>query len=405
MLTPTSIPSTKTVSAPIMVWVLFPAIETEDPNINYYYDFSQSINEYTEVFNRLGLEWKWQAVKMSDLHKVIKRIEDDLREHTPVVLNLCDGDEINGAPGISVVRELKKRGLIFTGADEYFYQITTSKIDMKKEFDKAGIKTPSWVKINKDEKDCKSIFEKLGCPIIVKPAVSGGSMGVGIKSVVHTEEELAEQVKHLYNGYNGWDLCIDGVIAEAFINGPEFTTLITGTDGYKNNCHVYPPVERVFHPSLPDTEKFLSFDRLWEIYENETPMPNQGSFYEYQQPDICLIDKIKEISLNAYNAVKGKGYTRVDLRMDKNTGEIYVLEVNAQCGLSDDEDYTSIGAILRLSNCSFDNMIKEILQDALLRNGIKASLSGKRKKIAPAINQHHLNASTAARRSNKKNNS
>ncbi len=39
------------------------------------------------------------------------------------------------------------------------------------------------------------------------------------------------------------------------------------------------------------------------------------------------------------------GYGRLDIRMDRQTGKMYVLEVNAQCGLSEDEDYTSIGAI------------------------------------------------------------
>ena len=51
----------------------------------------------------------------------------------------------------------------------------------------------------------------------------------------------------------------------------------------------------------------------------------------------------------AYAAVGGRGYGRVDLRQDRVTGEIVVLEVNAQCGISEDEAYTSIGAILRFA--------------------------------------------------------
>jgi hypothetical protein len=61
------------------------------------------------------------------------------------------------------------------------------------------------------------------------------------------------------------------------------------------------------------------------------------------------------------------GYTRVDVRMDHTTGKLYVLEVNAQCGLSEDEDYTSIGAILRLSGCTFTALVAEIIYDALRR--------------------------------------
>lgn len=35
---------------PFTIWVLAPDIETNDPNLSYYYDFSQSIKEYTAVF-------------------------------------------------------------------------------------------------------------------------------------------------------------------------------------------------------------------------------------------------------------------------------------------------------------------------------------------------------------------
>jgi len=44
-----------------------------------------------------------------------------------------------------------------------------------------------------------------------------------------------------------------------------------------------------------------------------------------------------------------------------------MLEVNSQCGLSEDEDQTSIGAILRLSGKSFAELVFEIIQDALAR--------------------------------------
>lgn len=45
-----------------------------------------------------------------------------------------------------------------------------------------------------------------------------------------------------------------------------------------------------------------------------------------------------------------------------------MLEANAQCGLSEDEDYTSIGAILKTSKISYTQVVFEILQDALRRH-------------------------------------
>jgi D-alanine-D-alanine ligase len=352
----------------IKVWVLAPLLVTADANIDYYYDFSQSIAEYEKTFAELGIEWQWQPVTIKDYADVIEKIakEKDFAHKTPVVFNLCDGDEINGTPGISVVKLLEEKGLIYTGSDEYFYRITTSKIPMKKAFDKYLVPSAKWKAINNKD-DIENIFESLGTPVIVKPSISGGSMGVGIKNVVHNQTELEEQVNKMFKGYRGWDLAADGLIAESFITGPEFTVMISGSYNNPTKAKIYTPVERVFHASLPEQEKFLSFDRLWEIYEDEAPMPNEANFYEYALPDAALIDEIKKISWDAFVACKGCGYTRADVRMDKETGKLYVLEVNAQCGLSEDEDYTSIGAILRFSGNTFTQLVTEIINDAFTR--------------------------------------
>ncbi|UAY52062.1 D-alanine--D-alanine ligase family protein [Ferruginibacter albus] len=357
----------------LKVWVLAPQIETADPNIDYYYDFSQSIAEYTKTFAELKIDWQWQPVTLSNYASTIEAIEEEKKSKKifPVIFNICDGDEINGAPGISVIKLLEEKGLVYTGSDEYFYNITTSKIPMKRAFDEAAVPTAAWEVIDKKVKSLYGIFKKLGKPVIVKPAVSGGSMGVGVGNVVSQKKDLEAQVQKMFDGYRGWNLAADGLVAESFINGPEFTTLIVGSYDNPEQAIVYNPVERIFHESLPDNEKFLSFDRLWEIYEDETPMPNEGNFYEYQTPDASLIESIKKISWDAYCATKGKGYTRVDLRMDKATGKIYVLEVNAQCGISEDEDFTSIGAILRLCGKTFTQLVVEIINDAVAR---KASI-------------------------------
>jgi D-alanine-D-alanine ligase len=313
---------------------------------------------------------------MNDFTKVIDNIavEKDTLDKTVVVFNLCDGDEINGTPGVSVIDYLEKKQLLYTGADAFFYSITTSKIPMKQAFDKHHVATPLWKAITGQGQDISNLFDILGTPVIVKPSVSGGSMGVGIKNVVHNENELQQQVSNMFSGYRGWQLTTDGIIAEAFIDGPEFTVLIVGNYNSPNTATVYMPVERVFHQSLPATEKFLSFDRLWEIYEDETPMPNEENFYEYAVPGFSLHEKIKQLSWDAYVACKGTGYTRVDLRMDKNTNQMYVLEVNAQCGLSEDENYTSIGAILKFNNKSFTDLVAEILNNTLSKAAQKHNL-------------------------------
>jgi D-alanine-D-alanine ligase len=353
---------------PYKIWVLAPYLESDDPNIQHYYDFTQSLAEYTKVFEELKADWKWQPLTMDNYKQVIHSISTSANGKTPIVFNLCDGDEINGTPGVSVIHELEKYNLIYTGSDNHFYNITTSKIPMKKAFDKAGVPTANWRIITGSKGSVKGIGKRVGAPIIIKPAVSGGSMGVSVKNVVHTEDELLKRIEEINKGYHGWNLLADGLFVEQFIIGPEFTTLITGSSDDPDNCIVYEPVERVFHRSLPDTEKFLSFGRLWEIYDDETPMPKNENFYEYAAANPSLIPALKKLSMDAYKSCSGKGYARLDVRMDAATGKLYMLEVNAQCGLSEDENYTSIGAILKVSGRSFTEIITEILKDALRRS-------------------------------------
>lgn len=354
----------------LKIWVLYPYLETDDPNLQHYYDFKQSLAEYTRVFKELEADWVWQPVTMRDFKEVIGSIKKRSGRKIPLVFNLCDGDEVNGTPGVSVIYELGKCKLIYTGADSFFYEVTTSKIPMKRAFDLAGVRNARWEIIDGSEDSVKGICKRLGAPLIIKPAVSGGSMGVSVKNVVYTDRELLARIREIRQGYRGWNLLGDGLIVEQFITGPEFTTLVVGSATSPERCVVYPAVERIFHASLPDEEKFLSFDRLWEIYEDEQPMPGNENFYNYHRPDPALAKSLEQISLDAYVAVEGKGYGRLDIRMDAATGKLYMLEVNAQCGLSEDEDYTSIGAILRYSGRTFTDLTREIIHDAFYRRGL-----------------------------------
>ncbi len=367
-------------SVPVFIWVLSPQLETQDANLEYYYSFDQSIQEYKKVFEELNIQWKWQPVNLSNYKIIIKSIAESKNGITPIVLNLCDGDEVNGTPGISIVQYLKKMNVVFTGAKDFFYHATTSKITMKHYFDEAKVSTALWIGIESKENIPENVFVKLGTPIIVKPAVSGGSMGLGTKNVVHNYNELKNVVDDIYAGYHGWDLAFGGIILEPFIFGPEYTALIVGDFDNENDAVIYEPVERIFHSSLKEEEKFLSFDRLWETYDDEKPIGDFEDFYNYKLPSAELIPEMKKLSWDAYHSVKGTGYGRVDIRMDKNSGKLYVLEVNAQCGLSEDENYTSIGAILRLSNETYTSLIKNILQVAL-----NSSLTISEKKILKPI--------------------
>ena len=96
-------------------------------------------------------------------------------------------------------------------------------------------------------------------------------------------------------------------------------------------------------------------------------MPEEENFYQYQLGDEAIQMAVQKVSWDAYVAVNGTGYTRVDVRICNKTGVPYVLEVNAQCGISEDENFTSIGAILRYANQSFTELVIHIINDAFAR--------------------------------------
>jgi D-alanine-D-alanine ligase len=349
---------------PLLVWVLVPHIDTKDANLAWYCDFTQSRAEFRKAFRELGLPWRWQRVTLANHARVISRIARRSEGHDPVVFNLCDGDEANGVPGLSVIHALEAHGLRYTGADARFYDGTTSKIDMKRDFDRAGVPTAKWEVVAPDAKGRRGIFERLGAPLIIKPAVSAGSMGVTTKSVVQTEAELNEQMERLREGYHGWDLTSGGVLAERFVSGREFTTFVVGSHDAPSRKMIYPPVERCFHAALPENERFLSFDRLWGLYETEQPIGGEDKdedLWKYRPVSRREAKRIREVSWAAYAAARGRGYGRVDLREDAKTGELAVLEVNAQCGLSEDENFTSIGAILRFAGKPYSHAVDAII--------------------------------------------
>lgn len=360
------------------VWVLVPVMPTADEHLQYYGDFEQSRGEFTRAFEALGRPWRWQPVGIDNIDLIVGRIAD--AGGAPLVVNLCDGDELNGVPGLSVIDALERAGLPYTGSDRAFYDITTSKIVMKQAFDAAGVPTPPWSIVQPRQREWRSAFRTPGCPLIVKPAVSAGSLGIGIDSVVRTPQALARRVRALAEGYRGWDLASAGILAETYIAGPEYTTFIVGDHVDPAHAHVYPAVERVFNAALPDTERFLSFDRLWEFHEHEAPVAGQGSLWEYAPAPAARAAAIEAVSWAAYCAVGGVGYGRVDLREDARTGALHVLEVNAQCGLSEDENYTSIGAILRFADVPFHALVGELLAHAERRHARR----GRRAAIAAA---------------------
>ncbi len=63
-----------------------------------------------KLLKNCGYSWKWQEVTNENYKWVIDLIIASSSAENIVVINLCDGDEINNTPGVNIIRHLKKAG-------------------------------------------------------------------------------------------------------------------------------------------------------------------------------------------------------------------------------------------------------------------------------------------------------
>ena len=366
----------------LFVWAFIPYKMTPQGLIGEFYDNPGYRQELAKVFAELGIKWKWQPVTLENMEAVVEEVVASSRDYTPVVLNYCDGfDEVDGYPGLSVIKLLEEKGIIFTGADSNFEYLTISKIRMKRTFIENRVATAPYEVIS-DSNCIQGICQRVGTPVIVKPAVSTASQGIWLDSVVENDEKVSLQVQRLLQAEHGKQCPQNGIFVEQFINGREFAVFVLGSAKQPENLKIYPSLERVFHPSLPETERFLSHYRYWGQDEGEVSLLPEEQFCCYRLAELELHNKLHNLAKRAYCAVDGNGYGRVDLRMDQASQEIFVLEVNSNCAISSnplfdftDPNATSVGTILYLSGITFPQLMSEMIDEALTSHFNKRQLA------------------------------
>lgn len=368
-------------SSKLFVWVFIPYRITEQGLVSEEYDTPESHQELTDVFAELGIKWKWQPITFENMHEVVEEVAASSNEYIPVVLNYCAGDEDPNFPGTCVIKLLEAKGILFTGANSTFDYFCSSKLRMKRAFVEAGVATAPY-EVIADPSHVQRVCERLGTPLIVKPAMSMGSRGLSLQSVVESDEQVSKQVQWLLQGQHDMQFPPDSIFVERFINGREFTVFLLGSTQQPESIKIYPPAERVFHSNLPETERFLAYERAWA--KEESSLSLGEPFYRYQLVASDLHDRLCKLSKHAYCAVGGNGYTRVDIRMDKASQEIFVLEVNPNCGISSiplfdfsNPSATSVGTILHLAGIPFAQLMSEIIAGAFARHSTKSPLVSK----------------------------
>jgi D-alanine-D-alanine ligase len=223
-------------------------------------------------------------------------------------------------------------GIPYTGSGVMASAIGMDKWRTKLIWRAAGIKTPAF-EVVKADSDFAAIEQKLGLPLFVKPANEGSSIGISkVKNVgeLKAAYELAAKSDPL-------------VIAEQFVGGGEYTVGILGDRAL--------PIVRI----VPANE-FYDFEAKYLRDDTQYLCPCGLSAEQEAE--------IQGEALQAFKAIGGCGWGRVDFLMDEN-GKHYFLEVNTSPGMT---DHSLVPMAAQAAGISFNDLVKQILCIAVEKN-------------------------------------
>lgn len=219
-------------------------------------------------------------------------------------------------------------GIAYTGSSMQASVVAMNKLISKQIWLDIGLPTAKFVVLDKNM-NSKEVLEHLGGSAIVKPAHEGSSIGMAI---VKTVAELDEA----FNSALKFDDC---VFAEELLPGPEYTVAIL--DG-----EVLPPIK------LETDHVFYDYDAKYIADDTRYLCPCGLSLEDEE--------KLKAVSLWAFNSLQCKGWGRVDLMLDKD-GQFTVLEVNTVPGMT---SHSLVPMAAKAAGYSFDELVARIIHSA-----------------------------------------
>jgi D-alanine-D-alanine ligase len=133
--------------------------------------------------------------------------------------------------------------------------------------------------------------------------------------------QLARQVQAMSAAYP------TGVLVETFLPGREFNATVMGN----GETTVLPPSEIVY--TLPeDKPRLLTFAAKWETGSPEYAGTNAVCPAEVTAAEM---DGLRVMARTVFMKLAGRGYARVDMRMDA-TSRLHVIEINPNPDISPD---------------------------------------------------------------------
>lgn len=321
-----------------------------------------------------ALESRGHTVQALGIHYENLHLLDTLE--ADFVLNLCDGTGLDGHPGLEVVAALENRGLPFSGASSGFYFTSSGKWRTKRRLATARVPAPFGVLLPSPE---VPLHGALKFPLFVKPRDAYGSLGVDDNSLVKNEEELRARVAYVVDTF-GTD-----ALVEEYIAGRELAVALIGAG---DSAVVLPPLEVTFGKAYDSKLKIRSY-----ATKHDTTSDDYRDFGVVcpAQLDDETEKRVRQVALQAYRALGGDGYGRVDLRLSAD-GTPYVLEVNANCSLEEGESPEDCGLFPLI--CRAVGWDSADMYQALIRSGLDRPAP--QTKAPLAMRWHHGRTTTHA---------
>ncbi len=226
---------------------------------------------------------------------------------------------------------LELAGKVYTGSGVLASAVAMDKAMAKRVFEREAIPTPHWMLIEAGVSG-RALDVKLlgGYPLVVKPNAEGSTVGL---TIVRHPAELQPAISKAaeYDTH---------VLVEQYIEGRELTVAVIGEVAY-------PVVEIEPKSGFYDYE--AKYTKGASVYTCPAKVPTELSRH------------IRELSLEAAQALGCTGVSRVDLRLSEDD-EPYVLEVNTTPGMT---PTSLVPMAAAAKGMSYDQLVGRMLDLAL----------------------------------------
>ena len=295
-----------------------------------------------------ALRSKKHQVSILGVHGDVHKLMRGLRRRKPdLVFNMMEmfGDDATADYPIAALMDVMK--IRYTGSGPAELLLTQDKVLAKKVLAFENIQFPRFAVFSTAAN--METGGNLRLPLFVKPSRMDASIGIGATSLVHDTMTMMKRVVTIHEELD------DAALAEEYIEGREFYVGVLGN----RDLQALPPIEMDFS-GLPDGVPHVA-DRAAKWDESSKEFKGTRSVLA-QIPDE-LRARLQKVSTDAYRALSVKDYGRVDLRLT-DTGEIYVLEVNASCYL---EKSAEFAVAARAAGMEFPDLVQRIVDLAMTR--------------------------------------